>query len=209
MNMSADLLDMIRREAENAVQQWAPGHRFGIVSQYNPVGHQVRVTFPEDLDENGNPKLSPWMPIVAPAASGAAGDVAAPLMGSQAMIVHFGYGADRFTFMLGTVRGTPDVVPSMPGASASSGIPEGNRAIVHPLGGQGIYLAADGSVLIGLPNGTFKRLATEDFVLNKYNSHQHQIPNVASGGATLTTTAPTVQISTGDTDDLTVNLKAT
>jgi hypothetical protein len=204
-----DLQNMIRREAEIAVQKYAPAHRFGIVSQYNPAGHQVRVTFPEDLDANGNPQLSPWMPIVSPAASGDAGDVAAPLMGSQAMVIHFGYGADRFTFMLGTVRSAVDAVPSMPGAAANSGIPEGSRAIVHPLGGQGIYLAADGSVSVGLPGGTFKRLATEDFVLNSYNSHTHQIQNVASGSATLTTQAPAVQISTGDTTDLTVNLKAT
>jgi hypothetical protein len=206
--MADDITAMVKREVRAVIRQHMPGHRFGLVQQYNPTTHQVQVIFPEDLDANGNPQLSPWMPIIAPASSAGAGDVQAPQMGSQAIVLHFGYGADRFTFMLGTVRAATDTVPVMPAPSGSPpnvGTPEGDRAIVHPTGGQGIYLRGDGIVLAGASDGTFQRMATEAFVLNIFNNHTHG--GVQSGGST--TTAPTTTVSNTDTTNLTAQLKGT
>jgi len=202
-----ELLDLIRREAERAVRKFAPGHRFGIVSNYNPAGPSVRVNFLDDLDENGQPTLSPWMPIIEPSAGAGSGDIAAPQLGSQAVVIHFGYGDQRFTFMLGTVRSSLDPVPPEPGTDTTpAGAPEKERWIVHP-SGTALLLRNDGTVLTGALGGTFKRLATEDFVLNVYNDHTHQY---SPGDGTPTQTAgPNTTVASGDTTNLTAQLKAT
>ena len=132
------LLNLFRREAESATRRHGMGWRFGIVQQYDPAGPAVRVSFPDDLDETGQPSLSTWMPIILSAAGPNAGVCAAPTIGTQAIILHRGHGHERETFMLGVVRSSADPAPSdptMPGqAPPQPGTPEGEWWLVHRSG---------------------------------------------------------------------------
>jgi hypothetical protein len=203
--------NFIAREVERICKRNAPHIRFGIVDSFNPAGPAVRIKFPDDLDADGNPTLSPWMPVIEPAAGPGSGDLSPPTIGAQAVVFHIGWGAERWTFMMGTVRSSQDAVPAAPNPPTDGspppppGAPAGDRWIVHPAG-QGIYLRADGTALIGTGNGHFLRLATEDFVLNKFNMHSH--PYQPGDGTMTQTGAPNLTVpASGDTTDLTASIK--
>lgn len=207
MTAIADLENIIEQIAQRVVRRWAPAHRFGIVSNYDPSGPAVKVQLPDDLDANGNPQLSPWMPIIMPSAGPGAGDIAAPQIGSQAIILEMGWGADKFQFMLGTVRPSTDALPPQPlppsGPPLPAGAPENERWIVHPQG-QSVMLRNDGTVLAGKTLGTYQRLATEQFVLDVFNNHTHG--NVQTGSGV--SGPPQSPVASGSTTAMTATLKA-
>lgn len=64
-----------------------------------------------------------------------------------------------------------------------------------------VKVYAGGNVLVGFEGGTFRKLATEDFVFNVYNAHTHYVP-----AAPGTSYPPDLQ---GDTSHNTTNLRAT
>ena len=209
--MSVDvekLLNIIRREAESAARRHAMGWRFGIVQQYDPAGPAVRVSFPEDLDDTGQPTLSPWMPIVLPSAGPNAGACDAPDIGSQAFILHRGHGHERETFMLGTVRSSSDPAPADPAAEGQPaprpGTPAGEKWMVHSSGS--FLKVRPGQVQAGANGAAFQRLATEQFVLDVFNKHTH--PYFPGNGGVTQTQPPKQQVADGDDANLTAQLKA-
>ena len=209
--MLDDFLNIIQREVARVAARMMPQIRFGIVQQYNPGVGAVQVIFPDDPDpDTGAPTLSPWMPIIMPSAGPGAGDVAAPPLGSQAIIISIAWGSDRHMFMLGTVRALTDTMPPQPQPDPPvdpplpPGAPSGERWIIAP-GGHGMMLRNDGTVLVGQNTGTYQRLATEEFVLSVFNNHNH---NYLPGSGTMTTTsAPTAPVPTNSTTAMTAAAK--
>lgn len=206
-----NLMNLVRREAKRVALRNTPSFRFGLVQHYNPTTGAVQVTFPEDLDPTtGQPTLSPWMPIIMPSAGPGAGDIAAPPINSQAIILSASWGDQRFMFMLGTVRAVTDTMPSQPlpesGPPLPPGPPGGERWITHP-SGTSMMLRNDGTLLAGANEGAFKRLATEDFVLNIFNNHNHLY--LPGDGSPTPTDVPGTIVGPTDTVNMTAQLKGT
>ena len=210
--MIHNLMNIIQREVQRVARRMMPGIRFGIVDKYDPTSGAVQVQFPDDPDPvTGAPTVSPWMPIIMPSAGPGAGDIAAPPLGSQAIILSIAWGSDRYMFMLGTVRAVTDTMPPQPQPDPPpdpplpNGPPSGERWITHP-NGQSIMLRNDGTVLVGQNTGAFQRLATEEFVLSVFNNHTHKH---RPGSDPLTETeAPTNPVPSGSTTAMTATAKA-
>jgi hypothetical protein len=197
MSAEQDLLNLVRREAERAVEARIKPPRHGIVSSYDPSTFTVKVTFPEDLDTSGKPKITGWLPLSTQSAGNGWGICFAPALGAQ-VGVHFAEDDPDSGFVSHHIFSGPD---------QPLGTPEGELWMQHQTG-TCIKMTGAGEILAGMADGTFQRLATERFVLDIFNAHSH---GYLPGTGTLTqTTAPNLTVpGTGDTTHLTAQLKAT
>jgi hypothetical protein len=191
-----DFLNVIRREANAAVKRRIRSPRHGIVSAYNPARPAVKVKFTEDLDADGNPKETGWIPIAVASAGAGWGIMFAPHLG-QHVTVDYANDESNSPFLRNALHS--DAEPGI-------GAPEGEYWMVHQ-SGTVLKMTATGTVLIGAGAGTFQRLATEHFVLQVYDNHTH--PYIPGSNPVANTDVPNQQVSSGDTTNLTAQLKAT
>jgi len=66
--MSGELVNLIRREVERGLLRRAR-EAVGIVDSYDPNEHAVKVKLDTDLDDDGNPRISGWLPLRTNSAS--------------------------------------------------------------------------------------------------------------------------------------------
>lgn len=94
--MSGDQFTQLIRHA--VAQPEATPFRYGHIASYDPDKHRVRCIIPSMTDQDGNPLLSPWMPMGTPFATKGAGvqviyeggaTIDNPTAGEQVMIAIF------------------------------------------------------------------------------------------------------------------------
>jgi hypothetical protein len=206
-----DWKNEILREVRREIRLTGVGIRFGIVQQYDPSGPTVRLQYLDTPDANGQPTLSTPMPIIVPSAGPGSGVIAAPAIGTQAIVLQIGAGAEQIQFMLGVVRPTatqPAPYQSEPagGAPPPTGAPEQETWMVHP-NGNAVKMSNDGHIYAGAQFGTFQRMATEAFVLSVFNNHTHEY--IPGSGTPAQTMAPNAPVPSGSTTAMTVQFKGT
>jgi phage baseplate assembly protein gpV len=126
MGAAADLLNLIRREIAREVPRRIKPPRHGVVSAYNPNTAAVKVSFHEDLDQQGNPKQTGWIPWHVQSAGNGWTMMCAPVMGMQ-VAVHFAGGDGNSAYATGAIHSTAQ--PPPPG-----GVPEGEFWMLHKSG---------------------------------------------------------------------------
>lgn len=82
MSSETDEFAHLVKQMASAQMQDIRSFIYGHISNYDPSLHRVRVMFPTLRDENGNPALSPWMPLNSCWTGNAFGFQAAPLGGA-------------------------------------------------------------------------------------------------------------------------------
>lgn len=118
------LLNIIRREVESIVRRFYQPSRVGVIAAYNPAGPSVQVQFPEDLDYDGNPKVTGWIPWQVGSAGSGWTATFAPALGMQAA-VHFVNGESNSAYATGALHSQQQPSP---------GVPEGEMWLLHKSG---------------------------------------------------------------------------
>ena len=113
-----DIIDLIHREI-HADRANSAKTMIGFVDSYDPAAHAVKVKYPTELDVNGNPKISGWIPISTQGGSNLGSSwVIGPSIGDQALVNHIDGDPDS-----GHVSGfLHNVVDRPPNAPSGSGI---------------------------------------------------------------------------------------
>lgn len=109
-----DLIDIIHREIQ-ADKANSAKKMIGFVDSYNPADHTVKIKYPTELDVNGNPKISGWIPVATQAGSSLGSSwVIGPNIGDQALVDHIEGDPDsgHVTGFLHNVVDTPPNTPS-------------------------------------------------------------------------------------------------
>lgn len=124
MNGIDDLMNMVRREARRVAADLIQSSRHGIVTSYNPAGPAVIVQYQEDLDYDGNPKDSGWVPWSCGSAGSGWTACFAPAIGMQAT-VNFAGGDGNSPYATGALHSQTQPPP---------GVPEGEMWLFHKTG---------------------------------------------------------------------------
>ena len=133
-----EFLHLVKHAAGQQQQDYRPFMR-GIIQSYDPSTQRVKVTIPCLADENGNPTLSPWMPLGSPWAGNGFGMQVAPLGGEEVIVdlIERGRGVTACAYMV--FNNTH--LPPQQGLS-------GGEAIIQHSSGSFVRFFADGSVFI-------------------------------------------------------------
>ncbi len=129
-----DWLNIVRRE----IARFQTRHNrkmVGFIDSYNPNDHTAKVKYPTELDANGNPRISGWIPFQAQAGGAGASWIIGPAIGDQCTTEHL-EGDSEAGVITGFLHNTVDTPPN-----AASG-----QAILrHTSTGNYFTLNTDGS----------------------------------------------------------------
>ncbi|HYA07477.1 MAG TPA: phage baseplate assembly protein V [Xanthobacteraceae bacterium] len=148
-----DWLNIIRRE----IARFQTRHNrkmVGFIDSYNPNDHTAKVKFPTELDVDGNPRITGWMPFQAQAGGAGASWVIGPAIGDQCTVEHL-EGDSEAGVITGFLHNTVDTPPNAASGQAilrhtQSGNyftlnPDGSFQWVHKATGNYHKLRKDGS----------------------------------------------------------------
>lgn len=140
--MSA-LLNLIRREIER-FQTRTNHETAGYIDSYNPNDHTAKVKFPTELDADGNPRITGWLPFKVAAGGAGSSWVIAPTVGDQCTVGYLEGSSESGTIngFLHNVKDTPPTVQS------------GEGMLRHTSTGNYIKLRKDGSFTANIKSGT-------------------------------------------------------
>lgn len=128
------LRDLILQTAARGTQ---PASMIGVIDGYDASTHTVKVRFPTEIDDNGAPRLTGWIPIRTAAGGSAAHIVVGPAIGDQCEV--------------GFLEGHPDA-PICKGIvhSTASNPPvvQSGEAVIATSSGVTIRIDAGGSITI-------------------------------------------------------------
>jgi hypothetical protein len=189
MMVDDELVHLIRHIAGQAAHTHRP-FIYGHIANYDPAAHKVRCIVPSMQDEEGNPLLSPWMPIGSPWAGAGYGiqivymggaTIQNPTAGEQVMIGRFdqGWGVTAAPCMFFNNSHRPPATNLPEGAPAAA---PGDIFISNP----------SGTLLRFHPNGDLEAYCTGNLITN------------VSGNATITCTGTASSIGLTAPSGLTV-----
>lgn len=87
MLVSEAIVNLIHREIERANRTVSKSHA-GVIDSYDPQNHAVKVKFMTELDDEGNPKISGWIPLGVQSGGANTSWVIGPTPGDQAVVSH-------------------------------------------------------------------------------------------------------------------------
>lgn len=61
--MGDQISHLIKQHVADALSGYEADHIYGHIASYDPALHRVRVVIPSRRDDDGNPVLTPWMPL--------------------------------------------------------------------------------------------------------------------------------------------------
>lgn len=130
------IIDIIRREVERGLLRRARS-AVGIIDAYDPNEHAVKVKFDTELDDDGNPRISGWIPLRTNSASAkGVSFVIGPQPGDQAHVEYLEGDPEN-----GVVSGFNHNDVDRPPKVAS-----GQAILQHNSTGNFLTLGADGSL---------------------------------------------------------------
>lgn len=128
------ILNLVRGEIER-YQSRHNRKMVGLIDSYNAADHTAKVKFPTELDANGNPRITGWIPIQTQSAGAGTSWVFGPVVGDQCTVEYL-EGDSESGHVTGFLHNTTDTPPS-----AASG-----QAILRHTGtGNYFTLDTDGS----------------------------------------------------------------
>lgn len=136
MASGVDLLNVIRVEISRAFSGRAR-RQIGLIDSYNNNDHTVKVKLLTDLDENGQPKITGWIPFGTNGASqGGISFCIGPNVGDQVVIDH-AEGDAEASHVSHVLHNTVDVPPN---------VASGQAVMQHNPTGNYLTINTDGSI---------------------------------------------------------------
>lgn len=129
-----DWANFIRAEIARFVSRHNRG-MVGFIDAYDPQDHTAKVKFPTELDANGQPRISGWLPIQAQAGGAGASWIIGPQVGDQCTVEHI-EGSSEAGKITGFLHNTVDTPPTAQSSEA---------VLRHTPTGNYFKLNADGS----------------------------------------------------------------
>lgn len=155
--------NLIRREISRA---WARfNHEMvGYIDSYKPQDHTAKVKFPTELDAQGNPRISGWLPFKATAGSKTGISwVIGPQIGDQCTVSHL-EGDSESGVITGFLHNVTDTPPSAASGQAilqhnTTGNfftinTDGSMQYVHKATGNYVKVDASGNITANIKSGT-------------------------------------------------------
>ena len=130
-----DLLNLVRREIFR-FQARNNRKMVGFIDSYRDKDHTAKVRFETDLDPNGKPRVTGWLPIRCQGGGAAASWVVAPAINDQCT-VEYVEGDSEAGAITGFLHNTKDQPPAVKSSEA---------ILRHTSTGNRLYLADDGSL---------------------------------------------------------------
>lgn len=114
--MSSDLVNLIQREIARSDLNTTK-KMVGFLDSYNPLDHTGKVKYPTELDANGNPRITGWLPHQTAAGGAGASWVIGPTVGDQCTTEHLN-GDPEAGVITGYLHNTTDTPPGAPSGTA-------------------------------------------------------------------------------------------
>ena len=140
-----DLCDLINREIARAYTR-RPRRMIGLVDGYNPNDHTVKVKFLTDLDDDGQAKISGWIPMGTQGASEqGVSFVVGPNVGDQ-VVVDYAEGDAEAGHVSHVLHNTVDVPPNVAsGQAILQHNPTGNHFVINTDGSMMMFHKSTGN----------------------------------------------------------------
>lgn len=130
----SEVMNMVRGEMARFVSL-SNREMVGFIDSYKDSDHTAKVKYPTELDPDGNPRITGWLPFKVAAGGASASWVIAPAIGDQCTVAHLGGDSEAGT-ITGFLHNIVDTPPN---------VKEGEGVLRHTKTGNTFKLNADGS----------------------------------------------------------------
>jgi uncharacterized protein involved in type VI secretion and phage assembly len=138
VRLQDDIVDLINREIARAYTRH-PRRHIGLVDSYNPNDHTIKAKFLTDLDNDGQPKISGWIPVGTQGASeNGVSFVVGPNVGDQ-VVIDYAEGDAEAGHVSHFLHNTVDVPPN---------VASGAAVLQHNKTGNHFTINTDGSMMM-------------------------------------------------------------
>lgn len=135
------LLNIIRREVQR-FQAMHNREQVGLIDSYRADDHTAKVKFLTEVDVNGNPRITGWLPFKVAAGGQGASWVIAPQVGDQCVVSYLENDSETGVIS-GFLHNTQDQAPTVQPSEA---------VLRHTSTGNYIKLRQDGSITANITN---------------------------------------------------------
>jgi len=189
--MANSLRNLIRGEISR-FQSRHNKEMVGFIDSYNPQDHTAKVKYPTELDVNGNPRITGWLPFKTQSGGAGSSWVLGPSVGDQCATSHL-EGHSESGMITGFLHNTVDTPPlAQSGEAILRHTPTGNFTKMAQDGSFTIFHKATGNTFVMQPSGAF--VTTAGNVTHTVNSSG---VTIVAGGVTLAVSSGGVAIQGG------------
>ena len=159
MNLSF-ILNLVRGEIER-YQSRHNRKMVGLIDSYNPTDHTAKVKYPTELDVDGKPRITGWLPFQVQSGGGGTSWVFGPVIGDQVTVDHL-EGDSEAGVISGFLHSMTDTPPSAESGQAilrhtASGNyftlnKDGSFQTTHKSSGNFVKLDASGNIVANIAN---------------------------------------------------------